>query len=60
MNQAWAMVVVVSFLVYLAAVVLFLIQGFDRDGRWQGGRGLRWLAVAVLAFLVWTQALLRA
>lgn len=60
MNQAWAIVVVISFFAYLAAVVLFLIQGFDRDGRWQGRRGLWWFIVAALAFLVWTQALLRA
>jgi hypothetical protein len=56
----WVAVVGISLFGYFGALVLLILRGFDREGRWQGRPGWIWAGVALVCFLVWTQALLRA
>lgn len=60
MNTPWAVVVLAGFLGWIGCTIGFIFGAFEKQGRFNNKRALKWGALVVVCYALWIVGMMNA
>lgn len=60
MNTPWAILVLVGFLGWIGCTIGFIFGAFEKQGRFNNKRALKWGALVVVCYALWIVGMMNA